>query len=59
LPQNALHPPPIRPSRVDTAPWADVEKPSTAAIEVLQPLAAVGFGLTAIGIVFQLARAGV
>jgi hypothetical protein len=39
--------------------WTDVEKPSTAAIEVLLPLAAVAFGLTAIGIVFQLARAGV
>jgi hypothetical protein len=41
------------------ATWTDVEKPSTAAIEVLLPLAAVAFGLTAIGIVFQLARAGV
>jgi hypothetical protein len=40
------------------ATWTDVEKPSTAAIEVLLPLAAVAFGLTAIGIVFQLARAG-
>ena len=41
------------------ATWTDIEKPSTAAIEVLLPLAAVAFGLTAIGIVFQLARAGV
>jgi hypothetical protein len=41
------------------ATWTDVEKPSTAAIEVLLPLAAVAFGLTAIGVVFQLARAGV
>jgi hypothetical protein len=41
------------------ATWTDVEKPSTAAVEVLLPLAAVAFGLTAIGIVFQLARAGV
>ena len=41
------------------ATWTDVEEPSTAAIEVLLPLAAVAFGLTAIGIVFQLARAGV
>ncbi len=41
------------------ATWTDVERPSTAAIEVLLPLAAVAFGLTAIGIVFQLARAGV
>ncbi len=41
------------------ATWTDVERPSTAAIEVLLPLAAVAFGLTAIGIVFQLVRAGV
>ena len=41
------------------ATWTDIEKPSTAAIEVLLPLAAVAFGLTAIGIVFHLARAGV
>lgn len=39
--------------------WTDVERPSTAAIEVLLPLAAVAFGLTAIGIVFQLVRAGI
>jgi hypothetical protein len=41
------------------ATWTDLEKPSTAAIEVLLPLAAVAFGLTAIGIVFHLARMGV
>jgi hypothetical protein len=41
------------------ATWTDVERPSTAAVEVLLPLAAVAFGLTAIGIVFQLVRAGV
>ena len=41
------------------ATWTDVERPSTAAIEMLLPLAAVAFGLTAIGIVFQLVRAGV
>ncbi len=38
--------------------WTDVEKPSTAAIEVLLPLAAVAFGFTAIGIMFQLAQVG-
>jgi hypothetical protein len=38
--------------------WTDEERPATAAVEVLLPLAAVAFGLTAIGIVFQLVRAG-
>jgi SAM-dependent methyltransferase len=38
---------------------ADAERPSTAAVEILLPLAAVAFGLTALGIVFQLTRAGV
>jgi hypothetical protein len=41
------------------ATWTDQEKGSTAAIEVLLPLAAVAFGMTALGIVFDLARAGV
>ena len=41
------------------ATWTDEEKPSTAAVEILLPLAAVAFGLTALGIVFQVARAGV
>ena len=40
------------------ATWTDQEKGSTAAIEVLLPLAAVAFGITALGIVFDLARAG-
>jgi hypothetical protein len=40
------------------ATWTDEERPATAAVEVLLPLAAVAFGLTALGIVFQLARAG-
>jgi hypothetical protein len=40
---------------------AAVVRPAAAAadVEVLLPLAAVGFGLTAIGIVFQLTYAGV
>jgi hypothetical protein len=38
--------------------WTDREKGSTAAIEILLPLAAVAFGITALGIVFDLARAG-
>jgi len=37
----------------------DEEKGSTAAIEILLPLAAVAFGITALGIVFALTRAGV
>jgi hypothetical protein len=37
----------------------DQEKPATAVVEVLLPLAAVAFGLTAIGIVFHLTRAAV
>jgi hypothetical protein len=41
------------------ATWTDQERPSTAAVEVLLPLAAVAFGLTALGIVLQLTRAGV
>jgi hypothetical protein len=41
------------------ATWTDQERGSTAAIEILLPLAAVAFGITALGIVFDLARAGV
>jgi len=41
------------------ATWTDREKASTAAVEVLLPLAAVAFGLTAIGVVFELTRAGI
>ena len=41
------------------ATWTGEEKSSTAAVEVLLPLAAVAFGLTAIGIVFQLTYSGV
>ncbi len=40
------------------ATWTDQEKSSTAAVEVLLPLAAVAFGITALGIVFNFARAG-
>jgi hypothetical protein len=40
------------------ATWTDQEKASTAAIEILLPLAAVAFGITALGIVFELTRAG-
>jgi len=40
------------------ATWTGQEKGSTAAIEILLPLAAVAFGITALGIVFELARAG-
>ncbi len=41
------------------ATWTDQEESSTASMEVLLPLAAVAFGITALGIVFQVARAGV
>jgi hypothetical protein len=41
------------------ATWTDQERGSTAAIEILLPLAAVAFGITALGIVFELTRAGV
>ncbi|HMA71398.1 MAG TPA: hypothetical protein VKP67_07910 [Xanthobacteraceae bacterium] len=41
------------------ATWTDREKASTAMVEVLLPLAAVAFGLTALGIVFELTRAGI
>jgi len=40
------------------ATWTDRERSSTAAIEILLPLAAVAFGITALGIVFEVARAG-
>jgi hypothetical protein len=40
------------------ATWTDQQRGSTAAIEILLPLAAVAFGITALGIVFDLARAG-
>jgi hypothetical protein len=43
--------------RFDT--WTDHERGSTAAIEILLPLAAVAFGITALGIVYELTRAGV
>jgi hypothetical protein len=39
------------------ATWTDQEKSSTATIEILLPLAAVAFGITALGIVFNVARA--
>jgi hypothetical protein len=39
--------------------WTGEQKSSMAPVEVLLPLAAVAFGLTAIGIVFQLAYAGI
>jgi ABC-type transport system involved in cytochrome bd biosynthesis fused ATPase/permease subunit len=41
------------------ATWTDQEKGLTAAIEILLPLAAVAFGITALGIVFDMTRAGV
>jgi hypothetical protein len=39
------------------ATWTDREEGSAAAIEILLPLAAVAFGVTALGIVFDLTRA--
>ena len=39
--------------------WTDQERGSTAAIEILLPLAAVAFGITALGVVLELTRAGV
>jgi len=41
------------------ATWTDQAESSTASMEVLLPLAAVAFGITAMGIVFQVTRAGV
>ncbi len=40
------------------ATWTDQQRGSTAAIEILLPLAAVAFGITALGIVFDLTRVG-
>lgn len=40
------------------ATWTDQQRASTAAVEILLPLAAVALGITALGIVFDLARAG-
>jgi hypothetical protein len=59
--QNALEPsPPLRTwLRGRFATWTDQEKGSLAAIEILLPLAAVAFGLTALGIVLDLTRAGI
>jgi hypothetical protein len=39
--------------------WTDQEKGSTAAVEILLPFAAVALGITALGIVLDLTRAGV
>jgi hypothetical protein len=39
--------------------WTGEQRSSTAIVEILLPLAAVAFGLTAIGIVFQLTYSGV
>jgi hypothetical protein len=39
--------------------WTGKEKGSTAAVEMLLPLAAVALGITALGIVLELTRAGV
>jgi len=41
------------------ATWTGQERGLTAAIEILLPLVAVAFGITALGIVYELARAGV
>jgi hypothetical protein len=41
------------------ATWTDEERGRLAAIEILLPLAAVAFGMTALGIVLELTRAGV
>jgi hypothetical protein len=41
------------------ATWTGYEKGSTAAVEILLPLAAVAFGITALGIVLELTRTGV
>ena len=41
------------------ATWTGQEKGSTAAVELLLPLAAVALGITALGIVLELTRAGV
>jgi hypothetical protein len=40
------------------ATWTDQERGSVAAAEILLPLAAVAFGITALGIVLEFARAG-
>ena len=41
------------------ATWTGQEKGTTAAIEILLPLAAVAFGVTMLGVVLELTRAGV
>jgi hypothetical protein len=41
------------------ATWTDQERGLTAAAEILLPLAAVAFGITALGIVLELTRVGV
>jgi hypothetical protein len=41
------------------ATWTDQETGATPAVEILLPLAAVAFGLTALGIVLELTCAGV
>ena len=58
---NATEPPPPLRTwlRGRFATWTDHEKGSLAAVEILLPLAAVAFGLTALGIVLDLTRAGI
>ena len=45
--------------RREFSTWTDRQKCTTAAVEILLPLAAVAFGLTALGIVLDLVRANV
>jgi len=45
--------------RREFSTWTDRQKCTTAAVEVLLPIAAVAFGLTALGIVLDLVRSNV
>ncbi len=45
--------------RHEFSTWTDRQKGTTAAVEILLPIAAVAFGLTALGIVLDLVRANV
>jgi hypothetical protein len=59
--ENVTQPPPPLGTWLqgEFATWTDREKGSLAAVEILLPLAAVAFGLTALGIVLDLTRAGI
>ena len=45
--------------RREFSTWTDRQKGTTAAVEILLPIAAVAFGITALGIVLDMVRASV